>query len=215
MGILHIDVAHRLHERWAADPATADLVPYLHDGLRTGRWDREYLDTVGQMHDRGPSRWPPEQVAAFGWVNYMVMRGEITQIRIATGACPFPDKERALNQQILDTLVEPFTAEVDPGQHNADCDGRLSWSRTVISEKSTGVPYFADPDGAPTPLRAPKDVPAAGIPLEIGSTLPSRTLLHLGEYGGVARWPYESTVVRVLISSGFPKRPFRSLGDEI
>jgi hypothetical protein len=37
--------------------------------------------------------------------------------------------------------------------------------------------------------------------LEIGLTFPSRTLMHLLKHGGVARWPYQSTVVALLLNT--------------
>ena len=36
-------------------------------------------------------------------------------------------------------------------------------------------------------------------PLEVGYTRPSRTLLHLTEFGAVARWPYGHDVITLLV----------------
>ncbi|MER7671316.1 hypothetical protein ABTY61_23010 [Kitasatospora sp. NPDC096128] len=49
-----------------------------------------------------------------------------------------------------------------------------------------------------TPAPAPCRIAASNAPLEVGTTLPSRTLLHLDLEGAVARWRYASTWITLL-----------------
>lgn len=162
-----------------------------------------FVDAVGQMHRIAPGRWPVHQVAAFLGIHAGICAGRYAMVQVEVGATPRPDAERSANAVALAGLPEPFSADLDVYQNAADEDGAAAWSEDIVVTRSTGVPYTA---GCSTPesLTAPTAIRPFEVPLEIGTTLPSRTLLHLEEDGGVARWAYGSTDLCVLLDLRHP-----------
>ena len=205
MGSLHIDAAIRTAQKWDADPRTSRIIPDCMDGIRTGRWDRDYLDAVGQLSWGGPSKWLPHEVAAFAVMHRNLMIGLISQVEIEVGAVPFPDAERQANASALEDLPNPFSSYVDRTQRNDGQDGWLKWTQPITVIRSVGVAHFMYGAEDPRPVTMRPTIPPGGVPLEIGTTLPSRTALHVFSDRGVARWPYESTRIRLFVSSKFPR----------
>ncbi|MFD1309073.1 hypothetical protein [Streptomyces kaempferi] len=103
----------------------------------------------------------------------------------------------------MSDLPVPFVAELDVEQNAADEDGTLSWTEEIIVTRSTGVPYTAACASRET-VTIPTVMPSYRVPLEVGTTKPSRTLLHLEEDGGVARWAYGSQDLYVLLNLHHP-----------
>jgi hypothetical protein len=209
MGSLHIDAARRLADELDSDPKTAAIIPECIHGIRTGRWNRDYLDAVGQLALGGPSKWPRHEVAAFSRLHSHLMTGAVSEVEIEVGVAPFPDAKRDANASVLQHLPPPFSAYVDRVQCNDDQDGWLEWNQPISLTRPVGVAYYASGTGHPKPVSMRSIIPAGEVPLEIGTTLPSRTLLHLGWDRGVARWPYESTCIRLFVSSKFPLPMFQ------
>jgi hypothetical protein len=205
MGTLHEDTAKRLAMEWDSDPVEAGFIPMHVEGLRTGHWSRDYLDAVGQVHRVGPSMWPRHQVAAFAMLNFWLMKGLVAQVEISVGRTPYPDAERDANAAALANLPEPFVAHLDRTQRRADADGWLEWHSPITVNRSVGVAFYASGTELPGPILVRHVIPPGGVPLEVGSSLPSRTYLHAIEDNGVARWPYDSTWMRLFIGSKFPR----------
>jgi hypothetical protein len=193
----------RAAEEWDSDSERAAIIPTCIEGIRTGRWDRDYLDAVGQLHRGGPSSWPRHQVAAFASIHKVLMLGKAASAQIEVGHIPLPDAERDANASALRDLPMPFVAHVDKTQYNADQDGWLEWSAPITVRRSVGAAYYPSTVDDATPVTILQEVPPGTVPLEIGSTPPSRTSLHLHEDRGVARWPYEATCLWLFISSHF------------
>jgi hypothetical protein len=208
MGTVHEDAALRLVEEWDSDPEGAAIIPKYAEGLRTGRWCRDYIDAIGQLHRIGPSRWPRHQVAAFVLMHHYLMSGFAAQVEIYVGRTPCPDVERDANASALANLPVPFVARVDRTQQNADQDGWLEWQSPITVNRSLGVAYYSSSAGDPEPILIRHVIPPGRVPLEVGSTLPSRTYLHTHADCGVARWPYETTWIRLFVSSKFPRQMF-------
>jgi hypothetical protein len=118
---------------------------------------------------------------------------------------PFPDAERDANAAVLCTLPPPFRAWLDMTQPGGPEDGWLSWTEPILANKSVGLPYYSSGTDHPRPLTLPRVIPPGGVPLEVGNSPPSRTALHMYEEFGVARWPYESTMITIFISSRYPR----------
>lgn len=159
--------------------------------------DADAVERIGQTH-KGPSRWLPSQAAAYLRVHTGLTSGEFAQVILPTAGAPGLDGDRAGNQKTLLALHPAFLASVDVTQDHADADGLLSWERPITADQSTGVGL---PESVGTrPAARPVRIPAGAVPLEIGYTLPSRTLHHLLQDGGVARWPYHHQNVCVLLN---------------
>jgi hypothetical protein len=130
--------------------------------------------------------------------------GAASQVKIVLAVTPFPDAKRDANASVLQYLPEPFSAHVDRTQRNDEQDGWLEWSQPIRVTRSVGVAYYQPGDKGPSPVNVRLIIHPGKVPLEISTTLPSRTALHLASDADVARWPYDSTCIRLFISSTFP-----------
>ena len=122
---------------------------------------------------------------AFLLVHSLMRSGVFLWADIPAKDEPSRDSSRTRNNAILRTLPRPFCAAFRGGY--GDSDGFLEWS-------------------APVDVRVPDAdnfgwcrIPARRLPLEVGYTTASRTLMHLIEDRGLARWPYGCRVIRVFV----------------
>jgi hypothetical protein len=196
--------AHAVLDRILTTEPTAAALVRTRGRLASGdHFTPGFVDAVGQMHRIKPARWPVHQVAAFLDIHAAIGAGRYAMVKVEVGETPRADAERSANAAALADLPEPFTAELDAHQNAADEDGTVAWSDSIVATRSTGVPYTAG-CAAPESLTVPTTIQALSVPLEVGTTMPSRTLLHLEEDGGVARWAYGSTDLYVLLNLGHP-----------
>lgn len=193
------------HEKWAAklldellySPPAAQALALTRRSLREGRFDGSYVDRIGQSL-RGPRSWSPEQAGAFLRIHTGLTSGEFAQILVPLGQPPNLDANREANNLTLLALHPAFRAEVNMSQEHADSDGLVWWKEAVIADRSTGERL--EEGGGSRPSVQPAAVDPGGIPLEVGYTKPSRTLQHLVQRGGVARWPYHHRHLWILLS---------------
>jgi hypothetical protein len=172
------------------DPKAATVLANARQDLRSGNvFDRDYVNMIG-MPDRRAGVCLTEQVAAFLAVHAGVVTGRVATVQIDVGCNPDMDVERAINARALTALPSAFAATVNRSQFgDANGDGWLTWSDTILGERAT-EPYSIR-TGFP-----------AGVPIEIGSTKASVTLGHLyGGFWGVARWPYGSSSLTILLNT--------------
>lgn len=176
-----------------------------------GAFGDEYTAVIGQTFRVGPANWPMEQMAAFTAVHTKICVGEVLQVLIGgadTDGGPFADKRRDDNAAKLADLPEPFQAEVDRSQNGADYDGTLKWHAPIQMDGATDAVFLPPCSRAmKQPLAIVSTVSAGWAPLEIGYTMPSRTMLHLLQHGSVARWPYGSDTIRLLVRKDGPVEP--------
>ena len=185
---LHEAAAKHLLQRWQAVPEGRDALAAIMDGLAEKRWSRPYMRAIGAVF-RAPSSsrgWPLEQVAAFGELHARICKGLVGRALIGVEGRPGRDADREGNAVKLADLPPPFRAAVNPDQNLADQDGFLSWSTPIEVEAGSVC----------------VTVPPGRVPLEIGSTKPSRTLLHVAMDHGVARWPYASEDIHLFVNLG-------------
>jgi hypothetical protein len=120
--------------------------------------------------------------------------------RIEVGEEPGPDDAIKSNNAKLVDLPKPFKASFDPGPRK-EGDGLLEWE-TIVAFGPIQCEDHGKDDKDPCPAAFMKAISRkpGSIPLEVGTTKPSRTLLHLLEPPfGVARWPYNSKDIHVLV----------------
>jgi hypothetical protein len=166
-------------------------------------FDDDYVAAIGQMFGTAPAGWPMEQVAAFAAVHMKICAGEIAQVLIGASGLdggPLSDSHRDGNTAKLTHLPSPFQVAVDLHQQAADQDGTLKWDAPIKMDSASGLVLLdACRNGVKHPVPIVATVAAGWAPLEIGSTMASRTLLHLLQEGAVARWPYGSDCIRLLV----------------
>lgn len=169
---------------------------------------RDYIATLGQLARITPAQWPLEQVAAFTALHTKICAGEILLVQIGTALMrggPKADAQRKENAQALARLPAPFHADVDLTQNGGDADGTLKWDAPIRMDAASGVVFLGPCRlDLKQPVPIVRTVADGWAPLEIGSTTPSRTLLHLLEAGAVARWPYGSDHIWLLVHRDGP-----------
>lgn len=171
-------------------------------------FDDDYAAAIGQTLRSTPASWPMEQVAAFAAVHAMVCTGEVAQVLIGAEGLnggPVVDRRREENAAQLADLPDPFQAAVDADQSGAECDGTLKWDVPITMDAASGLVLLDScRRGVKQPVSVVTTAAAGWAPLEIGTTMASRTLLHLLEEGAVARWPYGSDCIRLLVRRAGP-----------
>lgn len=208
MTTIHERGAYAVLDRMLTLEPTAAALVRTRNRLAAGdHFTPGFVSAVGQIHRKDlPARWPVHQVAAFLDIHAGVGAGRYAIVQVEVGTAPRPDAQRAANARALADLPEPFTAELDLAQNAADEDGMVAWSEDIVATRSTGVAYTACCTARES-LTIPTVLRPCSVPLEVGTTMPSRTLLHLEEDGGVARWAYDSTDLYVLLNLGHPLIP--------
>lgn len=195
MGItIHESAAQAVLQKWMATPSGVKAIHNYATGLQKGRWSTAYRDAIGQPHFHRRD-WPLHQVLAFAWMHTAICHGDIVQVDIGLGSGPLRDSRRTENATELSVMPEPFVAWVDPDQNMADQDGILEWTGEIIADLA--VMSERTPDHRPVTREF--TVAPSSAPLEIGSTLPSRSMLHMIQEGALARWPYGSDGIRLFI----------------
>jgi hypothetical protein len=105
----------------------------------------------------------------------------VIQVPIVRIGAAGPDRDCDGNRQQLLAALDPgvFAVDVWSSVGGVDDDGRVSWSHAlpVALEAEDGADELCE-------------LQQFSAPLEIGYTLPSRTLAHLVYNGAVWRWPY-------------------------
>jgi hypothetical protein len=183
------------------DPECSATLAETSERLRRRTFPVDYVSVIGQPDPR--AGWPMEQVAAFLKVHASINLGAFVRVDIDMLEAPASDAHRAANARVLSEIPPPFTVDLDMDQNcSPDGDGVLRWTDTIHAQRSDGI-GVVDDDGLTRPRFEPYEVGAAagGVPLEVGSTKASVTLWHLARSRGVARWPYGSTVLTVLLDT--------------
>lgn len=192
---LHERIAETSMEDYVGrDPAWLSFLYGFGKELAEGRWSDGYADVIGEGCPG--RRLPLHQVHAMVMVNSFIHDGDVMVARIHVGTTPGPDKAIKDNNRKLKHLPRPFRAFFSPGPRK-DGDGVLSWDEPVVFDP---IACRGDETG-PCEASAKQAVVIArgAVPLEVGSTRPSRTYMHLLERSfAVARWPYGSEFVFVL-----------------
>ena len=165
MGTVHEDAALALLEEWDSDPEGVAILPIYVEGLRTGRWARDYLDAIGQLHRVEPFRWPRHQVAAFALMHHYLMSGLAASVQINVDGTPYPDAERDANASALADLPAPFTAHLSRTQHHADQDGWLEWHSPITANRSIGEACYSSASDNPEPILVRHVIPPGRVPL--------------------------------------------------
>ena len=201
---IHEEAAELLLDEMLSDDQAAAVLNTTVRKFRQGDYDSRYVDAIGQMR-QDPAYWPLPQVAAYLSIHSAINSGEYALFTVPTRGEPGPDADREGNAAKLDNLKRPFVAHLDMTQNAADQDGQFSWSADVRSTRSTGLPAINGCESIPVMI--PYRVHPATAPLEIGTTMPSRTLAHLRVEGMVAHWPYGRRQLAVIVATDRNWRP--------
>lgn len=188
-----------MHERGAEDalakllamPGGEELMITAERNIESGFWQDDILEAIGLTTRY--SRRVREQTFATMYVYAKILTGEVAIIKVRAADEPDFDEYREKNAEALRDLPEPFMAELDMRQSMGDEDGFFWWTESVVGSRTCW----------PSDDRNEEQwvvVKPRRVPLEVGVTKPSRTLLHLRSEGGVARWPYGTDWITVFVA---------------
>jgi len=164
---VYADVELGRQSLWCDDPACRDVIE---------------RSAIGQTW-RGEESL--EQLWCRGQIERAFLTGQVRRTTFRVVGGPHADEMVEKNQAVLDAALGAFSlaASVHGSVGGGVDDGDVAWSAPleVLSEEEARAG------------RGAAAVLEPGIaPLEIGYTLPSRTLAHLFQEGAVWRWPYGS-----------------------
>jgi hypothetical protein len=204
--ILRDSVADQL-----TDPETAAFAATCLKQLKSGFWDQSYVDMIFQHFSSRPDIY---DAYYFGTIHGLLCLGRVLIAQIEVGSTPSADSEKAKNAAALWEVSLPYLyvdkdnktldklplgtmrAKFSPshGYSGSDGDGYFEWLRPLHFS-------FSIADGESYRKRIRK----GSVPLEVGYTRVTTTWIHLMQHGGVARWPYGSDKLFVLINVKPPK----------
>lgn len=196
MGTVHEDAAQDGVDDFLRRGGGAMLME-LHDALEVGAFHEGFRRAFGDWTWRGQTY---AQMYSFLRIDGLMRHRHAALIRVKVGAEPGADRCREQNAAALADLRHPFVAHLDMHQNNAEDDGTLEWTEPIR------VKLYPNGSGANEYVM----VPPASIPLEVGSSAPSKAFMHLAQYGAVARWPYGEEHLYVL--TGVPEPSVLSTG---
>ena len=147
------------------------------------------VPVVGQTHGSEGI----EQLWSRAHIRALMCSGRVLQVHFRAVESPAGDHFAEENHKRLTEALagEPLEIEVWSSAGGLDADGKIRWA-------------------SPIPLRLPQENGTEDVltllpgsaPIEIGYTLPSRTMAHLTYDGAVWRWPYGSAGLWLLIAIG-------------
>lgn len=185
MGSIHARVFKKQIDELLGKPKTRDAILRFYADVALGRHPQEFCDIVFQK----PTRFGLTIYDSAACQRFLLwlMSGDLLCRNIYIGEVPWPDKEVARNRRCLARIASPFSTKLWCGL--ADFDGTLKWDGRVSFAR-------VDPgnDKRTSRVACPCD-----IPLEVGYTEASRTIIHLSMSPGLARWPYGSKYLKVFI----------------
>ena len=130
---------------------------------------------------------------AFAVIHTEIFLGKIATAHVNLGATPHGDKEVDYHDAILaDSPDCIFSGTFYGGL--ADQDGNFTWKSPVkftLQRVNEETGTLLEPSTIP--------LPPLTVPLEVGYTKGSRSLLHLRIERGLARWPYGSEWVTIFV----------------
>ncbi|HET6509577.1 MAG TPA: hypothetical protein VFG42_22460 [Baekduia sp.] len=179
------------------DMASGERMQSLHDMLIQLR-DPAYVASAAIV-PAITQRWGHRgydwyDAAAVDEVAFLAKVGLLAIAWVPVGAVPGKDREQRLNQERLDAIASPFGATFLGGA--GDSDGTLGWDSPIELIHQQG-------DGTELHLK----YEPTSIPLEVGHVAPETVPWHIRYEGGVARWPYRSeSIALILTTRRYPGR---------
>jgi hypothetical protein len=174
----------------------------VRDKLRRGEFEQPFADAIVQQFTERGHQIDLGAAWVFAQVWAKIMLGDIAVITVDVGSGPHGDRFRKENQEVLDLgMSDAFTlctsqvpdhaqtatffAHVDQEQNCSDRgDGSIGWSTPIVMDRG-GTQWTCGP--------------RRWVPLEIGYTRVETTWIHLRRFGALARWPYGSSKIAILM----------------
>jgi hypothetical protein len=200
MTTIYDDALKIAWEEKSKDPEYAKAIFDVYTRMLSGSFNQKFLDMVFQKYRENYDIY---DAYAFAQIGAGIFDGSIVTAEIDIGQSPHEDKAIEDNNRIISSVQNIGTLK----------DTKTGYQRTVGKvfqaefwgglESSDGYVKWAEPiymlqqvDGTTTKSI---EIPPGQIPLEVGYTSAARTMNHLGIERGLARWPYDSNIVTLLV----------------
>ena len=194
MGTIWEDLTRNHVHEALRDPEQSRLLLDYVDALAKGEFERRYVKAIVQNWRRAHDVTIYDAYD-FAQVHTLIVKGVVAIYALRMPATPGPDRDIIGNNRALSKVIRKHKADVITGapvefeaEFDNKClesDGYFGWTGTITcSYESDNSHVF---------------VSDRQVPLEVGSTSGSRTLGHLIEDGGVARWPYGETCLMLFL----------------
>lgn len=165
--------------------------------IRKGYYDKNYIDSIFQLDIR--SQFDAHDVYFFYLIHEAILSGKIIKTEVYVKETPFADKDIENNNRVLkNNLPLFFEAKFNPTYgYGYNDDGKLKWTKplffekTTLNEKNEQVKQFVK-------------VGPRSTPLEVGTTKPETTFLHLFKDNTcLSRWAYNSDSISIFCNTDF------------
>lgn len=171
------------------EPGFGPVIGDVLKKIRSGWFPKWEIDCVLQKHVPWYDLY---DAYAFAQIHTMMWSGEVVVVKVAMGDEPFPDACIKQNDAVMKKMVRPFVGNFYGGLR--DQDGWVEWTEPVF-----GTEFFVDDEDVEHKRLV--EIPVGGVPLEVGSTYAARTLGHIYSDPGVARWPYGSKDMWIMVKT--------------
>jgi hypothetical protein len=151
--------------------------------LRSGFWDNDYVKSLFQLAYGNTDVYA---AYCFAHVHAWIGIGKVLMAAIDIGLEPLADHMVEENNNLLAALPSPFFGAFWGSNH--DSDGYIKWNESV---------EFGQMDC--TGREIVVAIRPYSLPLEVGFTRPDTTVYHILRERGVARWPYGSKRIHLLV----------------
>ncbi len=193
-------------ENFMNEPDSMEIVAGYLRNMRSGDYEKGFIDVVFQKWERF-REYTVEDAVAFMLVHAHLHMGKIAKADIDLGCEPFSDKEIEKNDTALKNGLEKISAlgplpfnPNDPMSERVTCKfsgefwGGLADEDGFVEWKDNAK-FWIFKEG-----KSDHTTKIAGrrVPLEVGYTMPGRTLAHLRSDRAIARWPHGSKILTIL-----------------
>jgi len=185
-----------MSDRLAKHPEIATTVAEVMGRLRNRTmYEQGLVDAILQKWERSPVNF----YDAYGFLNAyaLIVLGHWRVAKIHIGSGPAGDNAAEENNRRLQGLNPQFSAVFDGGW--GDHDGMFRWHDHL----HLGGHVCVDGELVDGPELA---IGPGSISLEVGTQAVSKTLFQMHEQGAIARWPYNSDYIWVIVDCTQRKR---------
>lgn len=173
-------LCHAVHSYLEKGSSCSQQLVKCADDLRRSKCESFIVDLI---HQQPNTRWTVYEAFPIAVINKMITREELCYFEVPVSSGAYKDEDDIRIVRELKRLEPPFVASFRG--RTEDFDGFFSWDEPLSIMKQRGAITY---------------VPPRKVPLEIGYTQGVTTLLHIQQRGGIARWPYGSSLISVLLT---------------
>lgn len=186
----HAKVLRSIVNKLMADPEQISVFSDYLGKLRSGYFDKSYVDRVLQKPPRF-SEYDIYDAYAFAQFHFLNSSGKLASATVNIGLEPRDNTQVEYHNDIL-RKGKIFHGKFVGGL--ADSDGYMTWDKPLEFQTM----HASESDD--TIDRRGVIIMPRTLPLEVGYTEGSRTLLHLQQGDGLARWPYGSKEITLYVN---------------